>query len=186
MRLILGEEAFLTGQLGEPYREYLRAVPRLIPRLRDRACRSLRHSRIGCIALLTEINPIGVFFTLAFCRGRYDNLLMLKASWSALVCRWSCARASCLARAKRSQHPRSQPDHGSAPAPGAAKVRPSEAVGIFEPEAQQPVDADVVDPDERERQQAVRMQQQREQRQQRRQQRRCGRRCKCARPSTAA
>ena len=31
-RLILGEEAFLTGQLGEPYREYLRAVPRLIPR----------------------------------------------------------------------------------------------------------------------------------------------------------
>ena len=33
--LTLGEEAFLTGQLGEPYQAYLRAVPRLIPRLRD-------------------------------------------------------------------------------------------------------------------------------------------------------
>ncbi len=34
MSLILGEEAFLSAQLGEPYKAYLRAVPRLIPRLR--------------------------------------------------------------------------------------------------------------------------------------------------------
>src|SRR5580698_6709919 len=34
LRLILGEEAFLTARLGEPYRAYLRTVPRLIPRLR--------------------------------------------------------------------------------------------------------------------------------------------------------
>jgi len=31
LRLILGEEAFLSGQLGQPYQDYLRAVPRLIP-----------------------------------------------------------------------------------------------------------------------------------------------------------
>ena len=34
LRLILGEEAFLGKQLGQPYQEYLRAVPRLLPRLR--------------------------------------------------------------------------------------------------------------------------------------------------------
>ena len=34
LRLILGEEAFLAGELGEPYRKYLRAVPRLWPRAR--------------------------------------------------------------------------------------------------------------------------------------------------------
>jgi protein-S-isoprenylcysteine O-methyltransferase Ste14 len=32
--LVLGEESFLAGQIGEPYRIYLRAVPRLLPRLR--------------------------------------------------------------------------------------------------------------------------------------------------------
>ena len=32
-RIIRGEETFLAAKLGEPYREYLRAVPRLIPRL---------------------------------------------------------------------------------------------------------------------------------------------------------
>ncbi len=34
LRLILGEEAFLTAKLGQPYENYLSAVPRLIPRLR--------------------------------------------------------------------------------------------------------------------------------------------------------
>jgi protein-S-isoprenylcysteine O-methyltransferase Ste14 len=34
LRLILGEEAFLTEKIGEPYRAYLERVPRLIPRLR--------------------------------------------------------------------------------------------------------------------------------------------------------
>src|ERR1700691_5418252 len=32
--LILGEEAFLAAKIGEPYRAYLRSVPRMLPRLR--------------------------------------------------------------------------------------------------------------------------------------------------------
>ena len=36
IRLTLGEEAFLTRQLGEPYLAYLRAVPRFIPGFAER------------------------------------------------------------------------------------------------------------------------------------------------------
>jgi phospholipid methyltransferase len=75
---ILGEEAFLSAQLGEPYREYLRSVPRLIPRLRSRLPRPAAKPNWP-VALLTEINPIGIFFTLAVLSWRYDNLLMIKA-----------------------------------------------------------------------------------------------------------
>ena len=46
LRLILGEEAFLAGQLGQPYEEYLHAVPRLLPRLRG-GCRPPETSRTG-------------------------------------------------------------------------------------------------------------------------------------------
>ena len=77
LRLILGEEAFLAGQLGEPYRDYLRAVPRLIPRLHS----SLPPGNIKprwLTAALTEIMPIGVFVTLAFLSWSYDNERMIK------------------------------------------------------------------------------------------------------------
>jgi protein-S-isoprenylcysteine O-methyltransferase Ste14 len=77
LRLILGEEAFLEAKLGELYKEYLRAVPRLVPRLRS----SLPVSDAKphwLIAALTELNPIGVFVALAFLSWSYDNLLMLK------------------------------------------------------------------------------------------------------------
>jgi protein-S-isoprenylcysteine O-methyltransferase Ste14 len=83
MRLILGEEAFLAGQLGQPYLDYLHAVPRLFPHL------GAILSRTGPMpsgrkpqwihAFITEINPIGVFVTLAFFSWSYNNWLMVRA-----------------------------------------------------------------------------------------------------------
>jgi protein-S-isoprenylcysteine O-methyltransferase Ste14 len=78
LRLILGEEAFLTVKLGQPYREYLRSVPRLIPRLRP-CLPSSGHRPHWLTAAITEVNPIGVFITLAFLSWSYDHELMLKA-----------------------------------------------------------------------------------------------------------
>ncbi len=77
LRLILGEEAFLAGKLGEPYREYLRAVPRFFPRLRTNipAAGNKPH---WMVALLSELNPIGVFITLSCLSWSYDHTLMLK------------------------------------------------------------------------------------------------------------
>jgi protein-S-isoprenylcysteine O-methyltransferase Ste14 len=77
LRLILGEEAFLAGQLGEPYREYLRAVPRLFPRLRA-GLPPAGHKPHWLIAIITEINAIGVFFTLAVLSWGYNNRLMIQ------------------------------------------------------------------------------------------------------------
>ena len=77
LRLILGEEAFLTGQLGEPYRAYLRAVPRLFPRLRTTL------PPTGCKphwlrAVIAEPIPIGVFLALAVFSWSYNNRLMIR------------------------------------------------------------------------------------------------------------
>jgi len=77
LRLILGEEAFLTEQLGEPYCAYLRVVPRLFPRLRG-APPAAGNKPHWLTALATELNPIGVFVTLAVLSWWYDNELMLK------------------------------------------------------------------------------------------------------------
>jgi protein-S-isoprenylcysteine O-methyltransferase Ste14 len=76
-RLILGEEAFLAGQLGAPYQEYLRAVPRLMPRLRTTLPASGRKPH-WLQAALTETTPIGIFVALAFFSWSYDNRLMAK------------------------------------------------------------------------------------------------------------
>ena len=78
LRLIFGEEAFLATRLGEPYQTYLRAVPRLIPRLRL-APPSAGHEPRWLHGILAELFPIGVFVTLAFLSWSYDNLLMIKA-----------------------------------------------------------------------------------------------------------
>jgi protein-S-isoprenylcysteine O-methyltransferase Ste14 len=77
LRLILGEEAFLAAKLGELYKEYLRAVPRLMPRLRSSLPASAAKPH-WLTAALTELNPIGVFVALAFLSWSYDNLLMLE------------------------------------------------------------------------------------------------------------
>ncbi len=78
LRLIFGEEAFLAARLGQPYLDYLRAVPRLLPRLRA-ALPSAGGKPQWIVALLSELNPIGVFITLAFLSWTYNNLLMVKA-----------------------------------------------------------------------------------------------------------
>jgi protein-S-isoprenylcysteine O-methyltransferase Ste14 len=77
LRLILGEETFLAAKLGEPYQEYLQAVPRLAPRLRSRLPASAAKPH-WLIAALTELNPIAIFFTFAVLSWSYDNLLMIK------------------------------------------------------------------------------------------------------------
>jgi protein-S-isoprenylcysteine O-methyltransferase Ste14 len=77
LRLILGEEVFLVGKLGEPYREYLRTIPRLIPRL-SASLPAAGNKPHWMVAVLTELNPIGVFVTLACLSWSYDHMLMLK------------------------------------------------------------------------------------------------------------
>jgi protein-S-isoprenylcysteine O-methyltransferase Ste14 len=78
LRLILGEEAFLTAQIGEPYLAYRRAVPRLLPRVRTNMARSEGRPNWGRAAL-SEINTIGVFVITAVLSWRYDKELMLRA-----------------------------------------------------------------------------------------------------------
>jgi protein-S-isoprenylcysteine O-methyltransferase Ste14 len=76
-RLILGEEAFLATQLGPPYLHYLRAVPRLIPRLRTTLPPSTANPQ-WVRAILTELTPVGIFIAMAFVSWRYDYMLMAR------------------------------------------------------------------------------------------------------------
>src|SRR5580698_7515686 len=85
LRLILGEEAFLGKQLGQPYQDYLRAVPRLIPRLRS-SLPPAGNKPHWLTAVLTEIMPIGMFVTMAVLAWFYDQQLMLEGLlWSFLA-----------------------------------------------------------------------------------------------------
>jgi len=78
LRLILAEEAFLADKLGEPYLAYLISVPRLFPRLRTTLPPSdaMPH---WPRAVLAELNPIGVFITMAFFSWTYNHWLMIQA-----------------------------------------------------------------------------------------------------------
>jgi protein-S-isoprenylcysteine O-methyltransferase Ste14 len=78
LRLIMGEEAFLWRELREPYRAYLAAVPRLIPRLRT-SLQDRGHRPDWLRSVLSELLPIGVFFTLAVLSWSYNNRLMGRA-----------------------------------------------------------------------------------------------------------
>jgi protein-S-isoprenylcysteine O-methyltransferase Ste14 len=78
VRLTLGEEAFLSAKLGEPYRDYLSSVPRFFPRLRSTVRRGASEPS-WMRAVLVELLPIGVFIALAFFSWSYDNRLMGRA-----------------------------------------------------------------------------------------------------------
>lgn len=78
LRLVLGEEAFLAAEIGEPYRAYRRAVPRLIPRLRSNLPSNVQTPH-WLPALGTELNSISVFVVLAVISWSYDHELMIKA-----------------------------------------------------------------------------------------------------------
>ena len=78
IRLALGEEAFLRPKLGEPYSAYLRAVPRLIPRLRTTLPPAGNKPRWGQ-ALVYELYPIAVFVILACLSWSYNNRIMEQA-----------------------------------------------------------------------------------------------------------
>jgi protein-S-isoprenylcysteine O-methyltransferase Ste14 len=82
LRLTLGEEAFLAGELGTPYQDYLRAVPRVVPRLRTSLPTTTGKPQ-WLRAVLSEFGPIGVFLALAVFSWSYDIQLMEKV---ILVC----------------------------------------------------------------------------------------------------
>jgi protein-S-isoprenylcysteine O-methyltransferase Ste14 len=75
LRLTLGEEAFLKGKLGQPYQDYLRAVPRLVPRLRTNLPPAASHPQ-WLNAVCSEFAPIGVFLAWAAFPWNYDLSLM--------------------------------------------------------------------------------------------------------------
>jgi protein-S-isoprenylcysteine O-methyltransferase Ste14 len=77
LRLTLGEEAFLATGLGQPYRDYVHAVPRFTPRLRTSLPSSSAKPQ-WIRAMLTEATPIGVFVALAAFSWSYDNRLMIR------------------------------------------------------------------------------------------------------------
>jgi protein-S-isoprenylcysteine O-methyltransferase Ste14 len=76
--LTLGEEAFLTSQLGAPYQAYLRAVPRFIPRLRGAPPPTGRKPH-WLRAVLSEVTPLGIFLAFACLSWKYDYRLMGRA-----------------------------------------------------------------------------------------------------------
>jgi protein-S-isoprenylcysteine O-methyltransferase Ste14 len=74
-RLILGEEAFLTNQLGPAYLDYRQRVPRLWPSLRPRVpAPPVRPQWLQ--SLLSEVLPVGYSLCLAILAWRYEPGLL--------------------------------------------------------------------------------------------------------------
>ena len=67
----------LAARLGEPYREYLRVVPRIVPRLRAGTPAAAVQAH-WLVAVFTEVMAIGAFITMAVAPWSYDNLLALR------------------------------------------------------------------------------------------------------------
>jgi protein-S-isoprenylcysteine O-methyltransferase Ste14 len=84
VRLTLGEETFLKATVGQPYRDYLAAVPRFVPRLRL-SLKPAGNKPHWLTALFSELYPIGTLFTLAVLAWRYDHQLMLEGIFWSFV-----------------------------------------------------------------------------------------------------
>jgi CBS-domain-containing membrane protein len=80
--LIDGEERFLGAKLGQPYLDYCRAVPRIIPRMwRPLAASGAKADWL--MGAVGEVNTIGIFLAFAILSWRFDRMLMVRA---VLVC----------------------------------------------------------------------------------------------------
>jgi protein-S-isoprenylcysteine O-methyltransferase Ste14 len=77
LRLIAGEESFLTAKLGAPYLAYCAKVPRLIPSLTPRVPTSTLEPQWPT-AFLGEIYMWGVVATFAAFGWRYNSNLLIK------------------------------------------------------------------------------------------------------------
>lgn len=83
VRLILGEEAFLTAKLGEAYRAYCAQVPRLLPSLTPRVVASQARGAWG-MALLGESYMWGVAIAFIVVGYRYNAFLITQGVVVAL------------------------------------------------------------------------------------------------------
>lgn len=77
LRLMLSEEAFLTAKLGEPYRAYCSAVPRIVPSLRARVPQSAAQPAWG-VALVGEIYMWGVVASFIAFGWKYNAFLIIQ------------------------------------------------------------------------------------------------------------
>ena len=77
LRLIAGEESFLTAKLGEPYLAYRAKVPSLFPAIVPRVPASALEPHWST-AFLGEIYMWGVVVTFAFFGWRYNSMLLIK------------------------------------------------------------------------------------------------------------
>jgi hypothetical protein len=78
LRLITGEESFLTAKLGEPYLAYSARVPRLFPSFTVRVPAASATQPTWFTAFLSEIYMWGVFVSFATLGWRYNSVLIIK------------------------------------------------------------------------------------------------------------
>jgi protein-S-isoprenylcysteine O-methyltransferase Ste14 len=80
--LISAEERFLAAKLGEPYQQYRRRVPRLLPRIADANTSSAIHPQ-WVPALLAETYPIAITICFAVFAWRYNARILIQC---VLIC----------------------------------------------------------------------------------------------------
>ncbi|MFP5226239.1 MAG: methyltransferase family protein [Acidobacteriota bacterium] len=77
VRLMLGEEAFLTSRSGEAYLEYKRQVPRLVPWRWPKIAAAPAHPE-WLVSIAAELFPIGYAGCLAVLAWRYEPHVLIQ------------------------------------------------------------------------------------------------------------